>query len=143
MTDRETLYSYRLQQAEETLSEAKKMLEGGFSARSIVNRSYYSMFYALLSLFLKTGINAKTSKHSGIISLFDKEFIKTGKIDKRYSAMLHETFDTRQEGDYKEFMQLSIDEASHFVTLSEDFFEAIKKHLTSAMALEANDSRRL
>jgi hypothetical protein len=29
MTDKETLFSYRLQQGEETLSEAKKMLEDG------------------------------------------------------------------------------------------------------------------
>jgi uncharacterized protein (UPF0332 family) len=73
------------------------------------------MFYALLALFLKADINAKTSKHIGIISMFDKEFVRTGKIDKYYSTILHEAFDTRQEGDYKEFVSLSLEEASHFV----------------------------
>lgn len=72
MTDRETLFLYRLKQAEETLSEAQKMLEEGFSPRSIINRAYYSLFYMLLALFLKTGVNIKTSKHMGVISLFDK-----------------------------------------------------------------------
>ena len=85
MTDTEALFRYRLQQAEETLIEAKKMADSEFSPRSIINRAYYSLFYALLSLFIKTGLHMKTSKHSGVISLFDKEFIKTGKIDKQYS----------------------------------------------------------
>jgi len=39
MTDRETIFGYRLRQTEETLAEAVKMLETGFSPRSIVNRS--------------------------------------------------------------------------------------------------------
>jgi len=130
MTDKETLFSYRFQQAEETLSEAKKMLEDSFSSRSIINRSYYSMFYALLALFLKTGINTKTSKHIGVISLFDKEFVKTGKIDKHYSTILHETFDARQEGDYKEFIELSLEDASHFVKLAEEFLEGIRNIVT-------------
>jgi len=88
MTDREVLYLYRLGQAEETLSEAEKMLQENFSPRSITNRVYYTMFYAVLALFLKTSLNIKTSKHIGIISTFDKEFVKQGKIDKHYSKIL-------------------------------------------------------
>ena len=52
MTDIETIFGYRMGQTEETLSEAVKMLESGFSPRSIVNRSYYAMFYAVLALFI-------------------------------------------------------------------------------------------
>lgn len=44
MTEREALFQYRLRQAEETLREAERMIEGGFSARTVVNRAYYSMF---------------------------------------------------------------------------------------------------
>jgi hypothetical protein len=60
MTDRETLLKYRIKQAEETLADAEAMNEGGLSTRSIVNRAYYSMFYALLGLFLKENIILKT-----------------------------------------------------------------------------------
>lgn len=131
MTDKESLFLYRFKQAEETLAEAERMAGNNFSPRSIINRAYYSMFYAVLSLFLKAGINTKTSKHGGIISLFDKEFIKTGKIDKRYSKILHDTFDARQEGDYKEFVELSQDDAAEFVKLAEEFFEEVKKIIKS------------
>ena len=79
MTDKETLVAYRFKQAEETLLDAERMLQGGISPRSITNRAYYSMFYIVLALFLKTDINIKTSKHTGVISIFDKEFILTGR----------------------------------------------------------------
>jgi uncharacterized protein (UPF0332 family) len=74
MTDMEALYKYRLDQVETTLDDAKKMLQAKVSPRSIINRAYYSMFYMLLALFIKMNINIKTSKHAGIISLFDIEF---------------------------------------------------------------------
>lgn len=93
MTDIESLFFYRIKQAEETLADAVRMhQEGNFSPRSITNRAYYAMFYSVLALFLKTGVDIRTSKHTGVISLFDKEFIKTGKIDKHYSARLHKMF---------------------------------------------------
>lgn len=85
------------------------------------------MFYAVLALFLKTGINLKTSKHIGVISVFDKEFIKAGKIDKRYSKILHDTFDARQELDYKELAEISAKDAAAYVRLSQEFLECIKK----------------
>ena len=127
MIDKETLFLYRLKEAEETLQEAKKMFEEGFSPRATINRTYYAMFYLLLALFLKSDVNIKTSKHKGVLSLFDKEFVKTGKIDKQYSEVLHNIFNARQEGDYKEFVKLSSADASEYIKLAEDFFKEIKK----------------
>ncbi len=68
MTDRDALLIYRMDQAKETLAEAEKMLAEGFSPRSITNRAYYAMFYALLVLFIKAGVPLTTSKHSGVIN---------------------------------------------------------------------------
>ncbi len=58
-----------LNEAEETLTDARKMLEGGISARSVVNRAYYAMFYGVIALLIHENIEHKTSKHSGIISI--------------------------------------------------------------------------
>jgi len=129
MTDKDVLFTYRLQEAEETLSEAEQMLGGTFSPRSIVNRAYYVMFYALLALLLKSGATMKTSKHIGVISLFDREFVKAGKIDKYFSTLLHDTFDLRQEGDYKDLVQISREDASQSVQQAREFLTMIKKRL--------------
>ena len=48
--DIKILIRYRLEQAQVALDDAKYLLEGGRSSQSIVNRSYYAMFYAALAL---------------------------------------------------------------------------------------------
>jgi len=52
MTDKKTLYQYRIKQAQETLSDAEKMLKNHLSPMSIINRAYYSLFYAILALYI-------------------------------------------------------------------------------------------
>jgi uncharacterized protein len=127
MTDRETLLRYRIKQAEETLADAEAMNKGGLSTRSIVNRTYYSMFYALLGLLLKADIILKTSKHSGIISLFDKEFVLSGKMDREFSKSLHKMFNARQTADYKELVEISSEDAVEAIKAAKLFIEEIKK----------------
>lgn len=129
MSDRETLYLHRLRQAEETLRDAEKMLAERLTPRSIINRAYYSMFYLTLALFIKAGVNPKTSKHKGIISLFDREFVKTERIERRYSKMLHDVFDERLETDYKELVVPSFEDAAKYVNEAREFFERIKTEL--------------
>jgi len=129
MTDVETLMSYRLKQAEETIQDAEAMLKVRISSRSIVNRAYYAMFYAVLALFLKENINLKTSKHSGVISIFDRELILSGKIEKRFSQALHKMFNVRQEADYKELVEFTHQEAEEKVNIAKEFIGMIKGKL--------------
>jgi uncharacterized protein (UPF0332 family) len=127
MTDRETLLRYRMKQAEETLADAEAMSKSQLSPRSIVNRAYYAMFYAVLGLFLKTSVTLKTSKHSGIISMFDRTFILSGKMEKKFSKSLHKMFNARQVADYKELIDVSAVEADEAIKAAREFVEEIKK----------------
>lgn len=127
MTDRETLLTYRIKQAEETLRDAEAMAKGGLSPRSIVNRAYYAMFYAVLALFLKANVTTKTSKHSGIISMFDQVFILSGEMDKQFSKSLHKMFNARQVADYKELVEVSSDEADDALEAARKFVEEIRR----------------
>lgn len=131
MTDRETLLKYRMKQAEETLADAEAMAKVALSPRSIVNRAYYSMFYAVLGLFLRTNITPKTSKHSGIISMFDQVFILSGKMDKQFSKSLHKMFNARQVADYKELVEVTPEEADESVEAARKFIEEIKKVIST------------
>jgi uncharacterized protein (UPF0332 family) len=131
MTDRETLLRYRIKQAEETLADAEAMKKAGLSARSIVNRAYYAMFYGVLGLFLKANVILKTSKHSGVISLFDKEFVLSGKIDRDFSKSLHKMFNLRQAADYKELVEISLEDAEEAIKAAKLFVEEIKKVVAS------------
>jgi len=126
MTDRQTLVNYRLSQAEATLNDGRLLLAQGGSPRSVVNRAYYAVFYCAMALFLRTGTLVRSSKHSGIIGAFDKEFIASGKIDKKYSRIFHVLFDDRQEFDYKENVEVSAPHASDALKNAEEFIAAMK-----------------
>lgn len=77
--DIQVLVSSRLQQAEDALREGQLLRQGKFY-KGAVNRFYYAMFYAVLALLITRQLG--TSKHSGAISLFDREFVKPGIFDK-------------------------------------------------------------
>ena len=65
MTDRETLFRYRFREAEDTLADAEQMLKGGVSPRSVINRAYFAVFYFILALFQKDGINPAPRNTAG------------------------------------------------------------------------------
>lgn len=129
MTDTQALFTYRLRQAAETLCDAEKMLQNDLTPRSVINRAYYAMFYTVLALFISAGLNPKTSKHSGVIAVFDKEFVHTGKLDRRFSRMLHRMFDARQESDYKELVESSAKEAAESIKMASEFVRTIKSFI--------------
>ncbi len=131
MNDLQALLTYRLKQAEDTLDDAKKMLQDKLTPRSITNRAYYAMFYSILALFIKSKLDIKTAKHTGVISVFDREYILTGKIEKRYSKSLHRVFEMRLEGDYKDLDSVSFGDARDSVKFASGFVERIKKLIES------------
>ena len=60
-----------------------------------VSRAYYAMFYTANALLLSRGISVR--KHEGVLSSFAENFVKTGRIDRKFSKMLHKAFDARLE----------------------------------------------
>jgi uncharacterized protein (UPF0332 family) len=48
--DKQALIQYRLSQAKDSIREAEVLLGGGMSFRSVMNRLYYALFYAVLAL---------------------------------------------------------------------------------------------
>ncbi|MBW2038256.1 MAG: HEPN domain-containing protein [Deltaproteobacteria bacterium] len=125
-TNVKVLVSYRLEQARESLDAAQVLLDQGLT-RPSVNRSYYAMFYSVLALLATR--KQETSKHSGAISLFDKEFVKTGAFKKELSRRLHNAFDLRQRSDYAAQIQVSDREAGQVLEEAQKFVDEVKAHL--------------
>ena len=57
------------------------------------------MFYAALALLVTT--EQESSKHQGVLALFDQYFIKSGALPKEMGKFLHHAFDSRQIGTMK------------------------------------------
>jgi uncharacterized protein (UPF0332 family) len=122
-----SLIRHRLEQAEDSINEAKLLQKEGMSFRSVMNRLYYAMFYSVLALLQQKGIG--TSKHIGAISLFDKEFIKNGAFDKELSKRLHRAFELRQKSDYLEQTEISEQDIEEMFPKAVDFVNTIKNYL--------------
>jgi len=121
------LICHRLDQAEESLMDAKVLLDGDRSPRSIINRSYYAMFYAVLALLQKIGKVPR--KHSGVISLFDTEFVLKGLFSKELSKAFHDIFNLRQVSDYQVIEPVTSKDAETTLKRAEGFVEAVSKYL--------------
>ena len=123
----EILIKHRLEQAWEALDDAKYLIDGNRSPQSIVNRSYYAMFYAALALLQK--ISKAPSKHSGVISLFDTEFVMKGIFSKELSKHFHRAFELRQSVDYKIIRPITFDRAKEAWNKATDFVREIRNYL--------------
>ncbi len=120
------LVNYRMEQSTSALASANTLLDAGLF-RDSVNRAYYSAFYAVLALLCMKGLG--TSKHSGAIALFDREFVKPGVFTKSLSVFLHKAFDMRQEADYSEMSAIDEQDAREAILGAEDFVSQIRLNL--------------
>ena len=121
------LIKYRLEEAENSIKEAEVLLKECMSLRSVMNRLYYAMFYAVLALLQEKELG--TSKHYGAISLFDREFIKSGIFDKELSKTLHRAFELRQKGDYLEQAEVTKNDVDEMLPKIKNFVDKVKEYL--------------
>lgn len=122
--DLRKLVAYRLEQAAETLDVARELVAAGHY-RDTVNRAYYAMFYCGLALLASKGLG--TSKHSGVLSLFNKYFVKTGEFPLKSGRDLQEAFELRQKSDYREFVQITREQAQQALKQAEAFLEQTRR----------------
>lgn len=118
------LAKYRLEKAKNTLLDAKKYI-GGATLDSTVNRIYYAMFYAVNALLITKGLSS--SKHTGILSLFNREFVKKGLIEKQLGKFYSDMFDNRKEGDYKDFVKFEKEDVEVWLKKAEEFINKIEE----------------
>uniref|UniRef100_A0A832A668 HEPN domain-containing protein n=1 Tax=Desulfacinum infernum TaxID=35837 RepID=A0A832A668_9BACT len=87
--------------ADEAMEDARILAMAG-RWNACVNRLYYACFYAVSALLVRDGLSS--SKHAGVRSLFNKEYVRTGKVPKDLARIYNDLFERRQEGDYIDFV---------------------------------------
>jgi len=122
--ERAALIAHRLLQAKETSELALFLIESN-KLTLAVNRIYYCMYYALTALALKN--QYETSKHGQLIGWFNKEFVSTGKVDRKYGKMLRSAYQNRTKGDYDAFVYFSKDEVEHLFSEMSSFLNEIMR----------------
>ena len=102
------------------------MLDAG-KYRDSIGRSYYAIFTAVRAVLAYDKV--VFSKHSGVISYFQKEYIKTGKFDVKYSKYLQSAFQIRNSCDYDDFFIASKQDAEEQYSRAVEFYEEICSYL--------------
>lgn len=102
------LARHRMSRAREAFAEGDLLLSKG-SPMGAVNRFYYAAFYAARALLAIK--EADSSRHSGVISLFQKHFVSTGQVSTTHAKALPRSFEKRQNTDYGDFATIAPTEA--------------------------------
>lgn len=120
------LCRYRLDKARICLKSAKTLIESNDYCGA-ANRSYYAIFHCIRSLLALDGTDF--SKHSGVMSYFQRNYVKTGIFSKEYSKILTEAFEIRSESDYDDYYIISKDEVEEQLKNAAYFFNGISNHI--------------
>lgn len=111
------LVAYRMTRAHQTLEDAHILAKAG-RWNACVNRLYYASFYAVSALLAKDGLSS--SKHAGVRSLFNKQYVKTGKIPKTLAQIYNDLFERRQESDYIDFVSFQESQVLPWIAKAEE-----------------------
>jgi hypothetical protein len=120
------LIRYRLDRAKETLEEAQIMLQTGHPSGA-VNRLYYACFYAVNALLLCH--NMSSAKHSGVLSLFNKNFIKSGVFKAEFGHFYTRLFDRRQDSDYEDIVPPALADVEKLLPQAKDFIASVSEYV--------------
>lgn len=121
------LIRYRLISAKEKLASAKLLLDAGLYKDS-VGRSYYSIFSSMRAVLAIRQVDF--SKHAGVISYFQKEYIKTNIFDKKYSKYIQQAFQIRNGCDYDDFFIVSRQDAEEQYQRAEEILKVVQEYIT-------------
>lgn len=120
------LCQYRMKKALEYLQDAEKALSFAMYDTA-ANRSYYAIFHAVRALLALSGKDFR--KHSGVISCFQMDYIKTGIFTKRLSDIIKSAFSLRTESDYEDFYVISHEEVQIQVADAREFCETVAAYI--------------
>jgi len=118
------LVLYRMTRANETLEDARILADTG-RWNACVNRLYYACFYAVSALLVRHGLSS--SKHTGVRSLFNQRYVKTGEIPKDLARTYNDLFERRQEGDYIDFVRFQESQVLPWIVEAEQLVEYVRR----------------
>ncbi len=116
----------RLKRARQHLKSARDLLVHEDFADS-VSRSYYAIFQAARALLATEQLESR--KHSGVIALFNRYFVKTGKVDRQLGVVLKDARRSREMADYSDLAEFAREDAEGQIQDAEGFIQAVAKFL--------------
>ena len=118
----DALSRYRQQRAHETIAEIPYLCEKGFF-NTATNRLYYACYYAAVALLTKMHIS--TTTHAGVKTMLGMHFVSKGLISKESGRAFTNLFDSRQHGDYDDFVYSTREEVEELIPKAQRFIQEV------------------
>lgn len=94
---------------------------------SIRRGSFFGKQHELRAVTALDGFDS--SKHSGVISYINRNYVKTGIFDKRLSKILDTAFRLREKADYDDFFVVSSDAAKGQLEKAAEVIDMVEVYL--------------
>ena len=127
--NRKNMSIFRIEQAKECLVMAKATVDT--SVKNAANRSYYCIFHSMRAVLALDGFDTK--KHSGIISYFRQNYIKTGKFEPHFSDIIGSAFSVRNNSDYVDFYIVQKADVIAQIKNAQLFLETVENYLSKLL----------
>ncbi len=135
MTPEQSAYiAYRLERAKATLRDAE-ILAGAGSLHGAVNRLYYACFYTVSALLLSEG--QSRSKHTGVRALFEKDWVRTGRVSVPTGRFFHALLDRRQKSDYSDLVAFDPQEVAGWLAQGSAFVAELTRLVEQRLSEDA------
>lgn len=127
------LCRYRLQESKDTLQVARNCLQEGFY-KDAVNRSYYSVFYAIKAVLALGTIDFK--RHKDVVAYFNKEYVATGTFPRETGRKLATLKQIREKSDYDDFYIISREKAVEQFESAKLVLQNVENYLEQYLTVE-------
>lgn len=124
--NRQQLIKYHIEKSKQAVEDVKFLIENK-KLYLAANRIYYGIFYILSALALR--YNFSTRNHGQLIGWFNKNFVKTNVVDKKYSNIVRSSFELRSEADYDVLTSFTKEEIEKSYANMKDLISVIEKLL--------------
>jgi uncharacterized protein (UPF0332 family) len=120
---RQEMVKYRIAKAHDAIKDAKFCAEGDMYILAI-NRLYYACYYISSALLLHNGYECGT--HKGVKTMLNLHFVTTGKLDRKIAKTLATLYESRQSGDYDDFVYYDENDYASLEPKATEFVEAVE-----------------
>ncbi len=128
--DKQIIINNAIQKSYDAIDAAQHNFENNFYT-TCQNRLYYAIFYIVTALAYND--NFFTSKHSQLMSWFNKKYIYTDKIfNERMFKIYKEAYSNRQKSDYDFMYKVNTVDLLCSIKDVKEFVDEVKNYLKKA-----------
>lgn len=124
--EREILILHNREKSQEAVEQVAWLIDNR-QWHLAMNRIYYGIYYMLSAVAIRA--HFETTKHQQLLGWFNKAYIKTGIIDKKYGKSVRKAYENRMEGDYNVLSEFTEDVVRQAFTEMQEAIAAIEQLL--------------